>query len=143
MDKAIETIRRLYKRFGEFECLPGCTDCCDGGPPLFATQELDAIPQWLMRRENAHIKSEVTTDPITGKTGIKICQCPFADMGRGCTIYEFRPLTCRAFGGVEGDLICPHGRGLKRKMSAHKWRKTLMEYQEAAGADGLGMPLVG
>jgi hypothetical protein len=33
--------------------------------------------------------------------------CPLLVMGR-CSVYEHRPLICRAFGSVEG-LRCPHG----------------------------------
>ena len=43
--------------------------------------------------------------------GLEGLTCPFAQPGQGCTVYEYRPFTCRIMGASAGPgrLACPRG----------------------------------
>jgi Fe-S-cluster containining protein len=53
--------------------------------------------------------------------------CPFAMPGKGCRVYEERPLMCRLYGTVE-DLRCPHGYQPKQLLTSREARGIIRTY---------------
>jgi uncharacterized protein len=77
--------------FPPMRCDDGCGDCC--GPAPVTQAEFDRIVVYITQHKI------VPRDQ--GQT------CPLYHDGR-CSIYEARPLACRAFGHVEG-MSCSRG----------------------------------
>jgi len=77
--------------FPPMRCDDGCGECC--GPAPATQAEFDRVVAYVIEHK------------ITPKDqGIT---CPLYLDGK-CSVYEVRPLICRAFGHVEG-LSCPRG----------------------------------
>lgn len=102
---AAKTIKYLRKQIPNFECKPGCTDCC--GPVPFS------------RWEWAQVKDQRISDGI---------ECPYATK-EGCEIYEQRPILCRLMGAVP-RLECPHGCGPKKMLPGKKEIEIMRKYAE-------------
>lgn len=96
--------KRLYERIPRFECQPGCTDCC--GPVPFSKWEWDQVE-----------------DKRTA-TGVS---CPYSQNGK-CDIYAQRPLMCRLYGTVKGELECPHGCRPEKFLSPEEAREIVGSY---------------
>lgn len=87
-----ERLQKLYKRIPEFECEPGCNECC--GPILMCKTE------WAKFKEHKQIEKDSL-------------DCPYLADGK-CSEYENRPFVCRIFGAMDGAiperrLECPKG----------------------------------
>jgi len=99
--------KKLYAQIPEFECKPGCSDCC--GPVPWAKWE------WL----RTPVHKLVTNGKIN---------CPYAVDGR-CEVYDYRPLTCRMFGAGEHKFLeCPHGCGPAKKLSPERQKEIMEQY---------------
>lgn len=85
-----QTIRFLRRHIPEFECRPGCHDCC--GPVTASSEEMSRLPQ-KNGEEHARALAELS--------------CPHLGEN-GCRVYAERPLICRLF-GTTPRLACPHG----------------------------------
>lgn len=86
--------RRLHIAKPEFppmRCDDGCGECC--GPAPATQAEFDRVVEYV-------VKNKITPKD-QGLT------CPLYLDGR-CSVYEVRPLACRAFGHVDG-MDCAHG----------------------------------
>ena len=86
-----QKIRFFRRRIPEFECIPGCHDCC--GPVTASSAELARLP----------VKSDAEH-----ADALDDWRCPYLGE-RGCEVYAERPLICRLF-GTTPHLRCPHGR---------------------------------
>lgn len=96
--------KRLYKKIPGFKCKEGCTDCC--GPIPFS--------RWEWGR-------------IKDKRKAMSVSCPYSLNGK-CDIYEKRPLICRLYGTVEGELECPHGRKPAKMLTQDEAQRIMKEY---------------
>lgn len=84
-------IRFFRRRIPEFDCIPGCHDCC--GPVLASSEEMARLP---VKTDAEHAAAMARWDCV--------------HLGaQGCTVYDERPLVCRLF-GTTPRLACPHGR---------------------------------
>jgi len=108
----------LRARCPEMDCIPGCTACC--GPVPWSREEFSRLSPAQQER----LRTAFTL------------QCPFAVEGKGCAVYEERPLTCRLYGVARG-LEClqgqspPPGGLLTDEEAADIWRT----YQETFFSD--------
>ena len=98
-----DDILEMRSLIPEFDCIPGCTDCCGIVP--FSNWEWNNI---LLHKQH------------------KTFDCPYiAGDDGGCSIYADRPIPCRIYGTVP-RLTCPHGRGPKEMIEPGQ-EKRLME----------------
>ena len=102
-----DNLQELYSQIPEFDCVPGCTDCC--GPWGCSKQEWETI---------------IARDKREGK-GL---DCPYI-CEKGCSIHDIRPLVCRMFGVVEA-MQCPHGQGPETLLTVEKELEIKDAYQE-------------
>jgi uncharacterized protein len=86
-----QKIQFFRARIPNFECIPGCHDCC--GPVTASSAEMFALP--------------VVSD-AQHAAALDGLHCPHLAKN-GCTVYAERPLICRVF-GTTPRLPCPHGR---------------------------------
>ena len=86
-----QIIRFLRRRIPEFDCEPGCHDCC--GPVTASSEEMARLP----------VKSEAEH-----ATALDELSCPHLG-AQGCQVYAERPLICRLF-GTTPRLACPKGK---------------------------------
>jgi len=101
--KKLRVLREIYDSIPS----PGCKGLCVAEcstVPIFAF-ELEQLEAATGRK----LPTMPAGDEIGGLLlGDEIGKpCPLLVMGQ-CSVYEHRPLICRAFGSVEG-LLCPHG----------------------------------
>lgn len=81
-------LSELRSKIPEFQCIPGCHDCCGMVP--FAPVEWNGIKD-------------------KRKFSLGSLSCPY-ECQKGCAIYNDRPIVCRLFGAIiGGKMICPHG----------------------------------
>jgi Fe-S-cluster containining protein len=126
LDDISRTMAEAARKSGDWlVCRLGCTQCCIGP---FAITQLDGIrlrrglevlsqsdPERATRvqaRAEAYIADTASVypgDPVTGElwdenelpASMDEMPCPALDPETGhCDLYEFRPITCRAFGPV-------------------------------------------
>lgn len=95
-------------------CDSGCGRCC--GPAPVTKAELRTIQAYVARRGITPVSQGIT--------------CPLYIDGN-CSVYQVRPLICRAFGHVEGlkcalDYDVP-ANWLDRKLRKHKVAYTTMD----------------
>jgi hypothetical protein len=95
-----QTLRFLRRRIPEFECEPGCHDCC--GPVTASGEEMARLPV-KSDAEHATALAELSC-PHLGKTG--------------CQVYAERPLICRLF-GTTPRLACPKGKRPAEMIDPH------------------------
>lgn len=81
----------VASEFPPMRCDDGCGDCC--GPAPATKAELDRVVAYV-RAHNITPKDQGITCPLY--------------LGGKCSVYEVRPLICRAFGHVDG-LDCGRG----------------------------------
>ena len=103
--------RNLYRKIPEFQCKPGCSDCC--GP----------VPVSEYEAKRLGITGFMTpTKPGT-------LTCAFVGEDGCCTVYEKRPFLCRLFGSAENNkLRCPHGFGPDKKLSCDQADRLTVEF---------------
>ena len=113
-------IQELYERIPTFPCKEGCTRCCDN---------------WVQfaPEEEARCGGFAFDGPL----------CPKLKNGKGCTVYEDRPLICRLFASSV-LMPCPYGYGPKEPLSEEETHAILKEYlkmkreqEEAYGKNNL------
>jgi len=92
VSKNSQIIRFFRTRIPEFECTPGCHDCC--GPVTASTEEISRLPVKSDAEHNAALTEY---------------NCPYLG-DHGCQVYLERPLICRLF-GTTPNLLCPNGKG--------------------------------
>jgi len=101
--KKLRVLREIYASVPDPGCKGLCADECSTIPVFpFELEQLEAAA-------GRKLPTLEAGDKIGGLLlGTQIGQtCPLLVLGR-CSVYEHRPLICRAFGSVEG-LLCPHG----------------------------------
>jgi Fe-S-cluster containining protein len=85
----------LYELLPDFQCTPGCVECCrSSAPPTRAPVEDERIKKYL---EENHMEFPKTH-------GIP---CPHL-AEQGCTIHPVRPLICRVY-GTSPSYLCKLG----------------------------------
>lgn len=78
-------IEDLYGMVPEFQCDPGCIECCRNfGVPSRTRVEDDRLREYLRAQGRELGVAEGTT-------------CPYVSE-EGCTVYPVRPLICRLYG---------------------------------------------
>lgn len=110
--KKQDIIKELNK---PFECKKNCGKCCGIVP--FTKAEKDALPLELQEKYAWEVlKSSfipLQKDGLSGETiskAIEKFDCVFLTEDKKCSIYDKRPLICKAFGKVKTQrLICPEG----------------------------------
>jgi len=100
--------------YPEIRCRTGCNDCCKHhGSPITYQAEWEVIRAWLAERplifaqaqqaftrQKQNWQQQLAADePPSISQALFEVVCPFLDSER-CSIYEVRPLTCRAFGNA-------------------------------------------
>ncbi|CAA7623532.1 hypothetical protein MCP1_40113 [Candidatus Terasakiella magnetica] len=121
-ETVIAAIRRIYEQFdalaetlpkeitveGEVRalaCKVGCTACCHQSVNVTAGQVM-VVKAYILR----HLKGDLPkiasrlrhTRKGLGETmGAVGVRCPLLDQEGGCTVYEARPLSCRAFNSFD------------------------------------------
>lgn len=80
--KKIDRVMRMIPE-GVFECIPGCSDCCQQFPCSWT--EWDRVADKRV--------AQYSVGP-----------CPYIRKGGGCDIYEDRPIICRIYGLVTEEL---------------------------------------
>lgn len=102
-----EKMRLLASILPEIDCVPGCTDCCQGDlgiwPQTFEGWNYEPGIYGRVRARESGYEFHVVAD-YDGPPCRRL-------EGNRCTIYESRGLICRVFFKVEGELPC--FRGLK------------------------------
>jgi Fe-S-cluster containining protein len=98
--KKLRVLREIYASIPSVGCKGLCTISCST-VPVFAI-ELEQLEAATGRK----LPTVLIEDDqfLGGEIG---APCPLLVMRR-CSVYDQRPLICRAFGAVEG-LPCPHG----------------------------------
>lgn len=86
-----QRIRFFRRHIPQFECTPGCHDCC--GPVTASSEEAARLP---VRGEQQRAAA------------LADWACPYLGKN-GCEAYLERPLICRLF-GTTPRLACPNGR---------------------------------
>ena len=101
--KKLRILREVYASITSAGCKGLCVSECSTIPVF--TFELEHLEAVVGRK----LPTIAAGDDIGGMLlGSEIgAPCPLLVLGR-CSVYEDRPLICRAFGSVEG-LRCPHG----------------------------------
>lgn len=131
----------LEESIGASVCISGCGKCCQMNVPLCRIIEginmvsavgtlghkslkraIQSAEGWILER-HAGISLYGGLSPLAKQYSGQILdefrilqhsQCPFLEANNRCLIYDFRPLTCRAYGVFrDGMPICPRppGRG--------------------------------
>ena len=78
-------IEDIYSLLPDFECIPGCIECCrDFGVASRTRVENERIQEFLRAHGREPLLRQGTTCPY-------LCE-------QGCTIYPVRPLICRLYG---------------------------------------------
>lgn len=101
--KKLRVLREIYASIPSPGCKGLCVDQCTTVPVFpFELEQLEAVA-------GRKLPTMQAGDELGGLLlGSEIGKpCPLLVLGR-CSVYEHRPLICRAFGSVEG-LRCPHG----------------------------------
>lgn len=101
--KKLRVLREIYDSIPSAGCKGLCVSECSTIPVFdFELEQIEAATGRKLPTMSAG-------DEIGGLLlGSEIGEpCPLLVMGR-CSVYDQRPLICRAFGSVEG-LRCPHG----------------------------------
>ena len=101
--KKLRILREIYESIPSAGCKGLCVSECTTVPVFtFELAQLEAVTA-------RKLPTILAGDDIGGLLlGSEIgTPCPLLVMGR-CSVYDHRPLICRAFGSVEG-LRCPHG----------------------------------
>jgi uncharacterized protein len=101
--KKLRVLHEIYASIPSPGCKGLCTDSCSTIPVFpFELEQLEALT-------GRKLPTMPVGDALAGLLlGTEIGKpCPLLVMGR-CSVYDHRPLICRAFGSVEG-LRCPHG----------------------------------
>lgn len=105
LEKVILELRTLIP---QFECLPGCIDCC--GPTPRSKWEWDQVKdKRFMSRKR----------PL---------DCPYSYNGK-CDVYEDRPILCRLY-GTTVDLPCPHGKSPLLPLSHEQTQAIMGRYMD-------------
>jgi len=95
IERAKSLVLEIYDAIPDFECVPGCADCC--GTIKFTYIERQIILEYA-RKNNIKIEMVSATK-----------NCPVLDENNRCKIYPARPLICRLFGVVDHELLrCPY-----------------------------------
>jgi len=105
-----KALKKLYKNIPQFECVPGCFDCCGPVPLCKEEAEKLGIPN---ENSTPFSKFDLT--------------CSYAT-STGCKVYENRPFLCRLFGVVEG-MKCPKTKPTKM-LSKKEEEKIMSSYDE-------------
>jgi uncharacterized protein len=78
-------IEDVYSLLPEFQCIPGCIECCQNFGVASRTRvEDERIREYLRAQGREPLLMHGTT-------------CPYVSQ-QGCTIYPVRPLICRLYG---------------------------------------------
>ncbi len=99
----VEELDRVWRSasdFAEFPCIPGCAACCSVSAITCSTLEFKIA------------RSHVEGGPVAGPG------CIFKTK-TGCTVYHYRPMSCRMFGySIPYDVpgIAVRAAGLKRQL---------------------------
>lgn len=110
--KKLDIVKELNK---PFQCKPNCGKCCGIVP--FTKQEKESIPLELQAKyvweSFGSAFLPIPKDGLQGETiqeAVKNATCVFLTEDKKCSIYDKRPLICKAFGKVDGQkLKCPEG----------------------------------
>ncbi len=100
--KKLRVLHEIYASIPSPDCKGLCVEACSTIPvfPIELVQ-LEAVA-------GRKLPTVFAVDTGTALLGSEIGDpCPLLVLGR-CSVYDHRPLICRAFGSVEG-LRCPHG----------------------------------
>ncbi|MBI2307635.1 MAG: YkgJ family cysteine cluster protein [Rhodocyclales bacterium] len=91
MTQNSQKIRFFRRHIPQFECTPGCHDCC--GPVTASSEEAAQLPP---------------RSPQQRAAALAEWACPYLGKN-GCEAYLERPLICRLF-GTTPRLVCPNGK---------------------------------
>ena len=125
-----ERLKALYDKLPTVACKGLCWNSC--GPIDMSTAERERItdlgvdiPLFDPERAAAWAAGEKLYCPAL-KFGTR-------DGGVGCSVYEARPLICRAWGVGTGEMACPHGCETSDTLEYEDLMRLLMESFEIGG----------
>jgi len=151
----------LEESIGASVCISGCGKCCQMNVPLCRIIEginmvsavgtlghkslkraIQSAEGWILER-HAGISLYGGLSPLAKQYSGQILdefrilqhsQCPFLEANNRCLIYDFRPLTCRAYGVFrDGMPICPRPPGRGETLTQRAARPTLFREYVADG----------
>ena len=104
------TLVQLWARMPKVECRGLCHAACT----IIPLEDSENNLIWEREGFNlsGRIQAAVTREAIKPQDeDLKVVPCPALDQKtKLCTIYENRPIICRAFGAMKaGSIRCPHG----------------------------------
>jgi Fe-S-cluster containining protein len=99
--EAIARLEELYARLPTIECQGHCWNSC--GPI-----SMSAVERRRIRAAGVEIQ-EFTPERSQRWANDEPLHCSALDQFHRCTVYEVRPLICRAWGVGRGQLACPWG----------------------------------
>ena len=122
VDRNFREVRKRYPR--EVCCRKGCTECCLAPFDLSLVEALYMRKAFhaLARRERREIERRLRKYEKDWQTRVPKpatpfvlstvrLRCPFLNHKSLCTVYEYRPVTCRLYGlplEIEGETyVCP------------------------------------
>lgn len=96
-----------------FDC-GSCTACCTVVPFTRGERDRVAARHPFVPWERLNIGGE----HYAPAAALKNMRCPFVVEGKGCSVYDIRPLCCRLYGSVDHPrMACAMGRGPRRKLT--------------------------
>lgn len=114
LDDQKKLLGELRARIPDFQCIPGCHDCC--GPVPFSPIE------WRSIKDHRNFSLESSA-------------CPY-ECKKGCDIYNDRPIVCRLFGTlITGKMICPHGFMPASPLSEYEADQIMALYMKLLGLE--------
>jgi hypothetical protein len=91
-------LRELYAAIPEFQCKPGCSDCCGAVPMVKAEWQAIKLAQRVQH-----------SNCLT---------CNYL-VDEKCSVYADRPFLCRLFGATtDAKMRCPQGCGPEKPLTA-------------------------
>ena len=97
------------QRLQEIDCGAGCAWCCHQPMQVSALSAI-SVAAFLLEQERAEATLPILEDYVAtltpygnDRTRLKECftPCPFLDREKKCSVYEARPVLCRAFHSTE------------------------------------------
>lgn len=94
----IESQTAAFSRATGISCPSGCGECCETIDFAVSSPEAERVAEFLLD-ERPDLLAKFEAGPVHGFEAGKV-RCPFYDpdnLAAHCTVYEARPLLCRAF----------------------------------------------
>jgi Fe-S-cluster containining protein len=139
-EEAVAALEELYAELPTIECQGLCWNSC--GPIDMSDVERRRISERgvdIGPRDD--FRTMLWVNNVRAVNGESLL-CPALDQFHRCTVYEVRPLICRAWGVGRGEMACPYGCAVSdRRLKQTEITKLLWRSLRIGGApDGMDPP---